>query len=300
MTTAQVRRRRGTALVQQHLAPLSFTIVTMVLYALFFLWPGALGLYYSFTSYRGFGKAKLVGFDNYAELFADADFYRALGRTGLYTVLAVPLHVTVPLVIAVLVVSRYTRGAMTARVLFFFPWLISPIIVGIIWRWLFGESFGFVNYVLQLAHLPAQRWQSDGNLSLAVVLFASTWGGTAFTMLLFIAALKNIPRSYYEAAAIDGAGGWQQFWRITLPLLRPTLFMVTLLATIGAMKEFALIQSLNGGGPGSQNVLMVQYIYQTGFEYARIGYASAASMVLMVILMVIALLQMRLDRGDLA
>ncbi len=298
VTAPVTARRVKGSFVQRHLAPLSFTLVTMVLYALFFVWPGALGLYYSFTSYRGVGTPKWIGVANYAELFGDENFYKALGRTALYTLLAVPLHVVIPLAISVLVVSRYTKGALTARVLFFFPWLISPIIVGIIWRWLFGESFGFVNYVLQLAHLPVQRWQSDGNLALAVVLFAGTWGGTAFTMLLFIAALKNIPRSYYEASAIDGATGWQQFWRITLPLLRPTLFMVTLLGTIGSMKEFALIQSLNGGGPGTENVLMVQYIYQTGFEYARIGYASAASMVLMVILLVIAVIQMRFDKGD--
>lgn len=279
--------------------PLFFTVVAMVLFAIFFVWPGALGLFYSFTSYRGVGAPKIVGLENYTTLFADADFYRALARTALYTVLAVPLHYVVALLIAVLLVSRHMRGAVGARLVFFFPWLISPIVVGIIWRWMFGESFGFVNFLLQLVDLPAQRWQSDGNLALFVMLLAGTWGGTAFTMLLFIAALKNIPRSYYEAASIDGASDWRQFWSITLPLLRPTSFLVILLGTIGAMKEFALIQALNDGGPGTENVLMVQYIYKTGFEYARIGYASAASMVLMVILLVIALVQMRIDnRGS--
>ena len=120
-------------------------------------------------------------------------------------------------------------------------------------------------------------------------------------MLLFIAAIRNIPQSYLEAAQIDGANGWQRFCRITLPLLRPTSFMVILLATLGAMKEFAMVQALNGGGPGTENMLIVQYIYQTGFERADIGYASAVSMVLMVILIVIAVVQMRFDkRNDLA
>ena len=129
----------------------------------------------------------------------------------------------------------------------------------------------------------------------------STWGGTAFNMLLFIAAIRNIPQSYLEAAQLDGANGWQRFRRITLPLLRPTSFMVILLTTIGSMKEFAMVQALNGGGPGTANMFIVQYIYRTGFERADIGYASAASMVLMVILIVIALIQMRFDkRNDLA
>ena len=267
MSTTVASRRKPTAhLVREHLTPLVFTITTMVLFAIFFVWPGSLGLFYSFTSYRGVGTPKVVGLENYVTLFGDADFYKALLRTFLYTVLAVPIHYVVPLFIAVLLVSKHMRGATAARVVFFFPWLISPIVVGIIWRWMFGESFGFVNYVLQLLQLPTARWQSDGNLALFVMLLAGTWGGTAFTMLLFIAALKNIPRSYYEAASIDGASEWRQFWSITLPLLRPTSFLVVLLGTIGAMKEFALIQTLNDGGPGTENVLMVQYIYKTGFE----------------------------------
>lgn len=298
-TAAPVKPRRAN-FTREHLTPLVFTITTMVLFAVFFVWPGGLGLYYSFTSYRGVPwSLKWVGLENYVALFGDADFYKALSRTILYTVLAIPLHYAVALFISVLLVSKHMRGATAARLVFFFPWLISPIVVGIIWRWLFGESFGFVNYVLGLLSLPPAQWQTNGNLALAVMLLAGTWGGTAFTMLLFIAALKNIPRSYYEAASIDGASEWRQFWSITLPLLRPTSFLVILLGTIGSMKEFALIQSLNDGGPGTQNVLIVQYIYKTGFENTKIGYASAVSMVLMLILMVIALIQMRIDnRGS--
>jgi alpha-1,4-digalacturonate transport system permease protein len=285
------RPRRG------QLAPLLFSVTAMVLFALFFLWPGALGLIYSFTSYRGVGALKFIGLENYQDLFADANFYRSLGRTLLYTLLAVPLHFVISLGIATLLVSKFTRGKSVARIVFFFPWLISPIVTGVIWRWLFGENFGFVNYVVsQLGGEPV-RWATQANLSLAVVLFAGSWASTAFNMLLFIAALKNVPRSYLEAAEIDGASSWQRFRHVTLPILAPTSFMVVLLTTIGSMKEFAMIQALNGGGPGSQNVLMVQYIYQTGFERAKIGYASAVSIVLMIILIVIALIQMRFDKA---
>jgi alpha-1,4-digalacturonate transport system permease protein len=288
-----VPRRRK----RRSFAPLLFTAAAMVLFALFFLWPGALGLIYSFTSYRGVGELKFVGLDNYTRLFADETFYRVLARTLLYTVLAVPLHYVIALGVASLLVSRYTRGKTIARVVFFFPWLISPIVTGVIWRWLFGENFGFVNYALQQLGAGPVQWETRGNLSLGVVLFAGSWASTAFNMLLFIAALKNIPRSYLEAAEIDGATPWQRFRSVTLPLLAPTSFMVVLLSTISSMKEFAMIQALNGGGPGSQNMLMVQYIYQTGFERARIGDASAVSMVLMVILLVIAAIQLRFDKG---
>ena len=290
---AAVGRRRK----RRPAAPLLFTAAAMVLFVLFFLWPGALGLVYSFTSYRGVGALKFVGFDNYARLFADETFYRVLGRTLVYTLLAVPMHYVIALGIASLLVSKFTRGKAVARVVFFFPWLISPIVTGVIWRWLFGENFGFVNYALTLVGADPVQWSTRSNLSLGVVLFAGSWASTAFNMLLFIAALKNIPRSYLEAAEIDGASPWQRFRNVTLPLLAPTTFMVVLLSTISAMKEFAMIQALNGGGPGTQNMLMVQYIYQTGFERARIGYASAVSMVLMVILLIVAAIQLRFDRG---
>ena len=277
-------------------APLLFIVPAIVLFGLFFLWPGALGLYYSFTSYRGVGQPKFTGLENYVQLFSDDTFYKVLGRTFLYTVLAVPLHYVLALLVAVLLTSRQTAGKPVARIVFFFPWLISPIVTGVVWRWLFGENFGFVNYVLSSLGGTPLSWETNANLSLVVMLFAGSWASTAFNMLLFMSALRNIPQSYLEAASIDGATSWQRFRHIVLPLLAPTSFMVILLSTIGAMKEFAMIQALNGGGPGTSNVLIVQYIYQTGFQRARIGYASAVSMVLMVILMVIAVIQMRFER----
>ncbi len=294
-THVESRKRRGTHIPQ--LAPLSFTVITMVLFVLFFVMPGGLGLYYAFTDYNGVGSPDWIGLENFANLFQDEDFYSALLRTLTYTALTVPLGFAVSLLSAWLLTHPRTKGVGPARVIFFLPWLVSPIVAGVIWRWLFGESFGLVNYLLSLVGLAPVSWQSNANLSLAVVIMAGIWGGMAFSMLLFIAALKNIPQSYYEAASIDGASTWQQFWRITLPLLRPTSFMVVLLSTIAAMKEFALIISINGGGPGTENYLMVQYIYSTGFERARIGYASAASMVLMVLLLIIAGIQMRFDKG---
>lgn len=283
-------------------APLAFISVAVVLFGLFFVWPGALGLIYSFSDYRGVGEVNFIGVENYTELFADEDFYQSLGRTFIYTALAVPAHYVVALGIAMLLASSLAKGKNSARVIFFLPWLISPIVAGVIWRWLFGESFGVVNFLVRELGGEGPRWQTDGTLALILILVVGTWGSTAFNMLLFIAAIRNVPKSYLEAAEIDGANAWVRFRRIQLPLLAPTSFMVILLTTIGSMKEFAMIQALNAGGPGTQNRLIVQYIYQTGFERADIGYASAASMVLMVILIVIALIQMRFQdrRRDLS
>jgi alpha-1,4-digalacturonate transport system permease protein len=290
---APARRRRTRS---AGFAPLLFISVAVVLFALFFVWPGALALVYSFTDYSGVGRLKFIGLDNYVELAEDPAFYAALSRTALYTVLAVPAHYVVSLGIAVLLTSTMASGKTGARLIFFFPWLISPIVTGVVWRWLFGENFGFVNFAVAALGGGPMAWESDGTLALIVILVAGTWASTAFNMLLFIAALRNIPRSYLEAAEIDGANARQRFFKITLPLLGPTSFMVVLLTTIGSMKEFALIQALNNGGPGTTNMLVVQYIYQTGFERANIGYASAVSMVLMVILVIIALVQLRFEK----
>nr|WP_307814300.1 sugar ABC transporter permease [Glycomyces sp. YM15] len=267
---------------------------------MFFVWPGGLGLIYSFTDYSGLGTPEFVGTDNYEKLFADPTFYQSLTRTLLFAVLSVPLMYVMSLAVAALLVSNHTRGKTAAKLVFFFPWLISPIVAGVIWRWMFGESFGFVNYVIDRLGGNPLAWQTDPDLALMVVVIAATWGGTAFNMLIFIAALKNVPRAYYEAAEIDGANAWQRFRSITLPSIAPTSFLVILLSSLGAMKEFAMIQALNEGGPGTSNVLLIQYIYETGFQRADIGYASAVSMILLLILLTIALVQMAVNRRSAA
>lgn len=286
------RRRRG-------LVAAVFLSPAFILFCLFFVGPGALGLIYSFTDYKGYGTPEFIGLENYVGLFTDGSFYASLIRTFLYTAVTVPFGYVLTLLISALVVSKSAKGSTIAQVIFFFPWLISPIVTGVIFRWLFGENFGLVNYFLSSAGLNPVKWASDPNLALIVVILAGSWSATAFSMLLFMSAIRNIPSSYLEAASIDGAGAVIRFVRITWPLLRPTSFMVILLGTINAMKEFAMIQALNDGGPGTSNVLIVQYIYKTGFERSEIGYASAASMILMIILLIIALIQTRFDRSDL-
>ncbi|MEH0573619.1 MULTISPECIES: sugar ABC transporter permease [Streptomyces] len=285
-------RRRNKYVV----APLVLIAANVVLFALFFVWPAVIGLVYSFTNYTGVGAFQFIGLDNYHNLFGDSTFYDALTRTLLYAVLFVPLNFALSLLAANLVVNKHAKGASVARVIFFIPWLLSPIVVGVLWRWLFGENFGLVNYVIEKLGGSAVPWQSNADLSLIVVVMAASWAWTGFSMLLFIAAIKNVPVSYYEAASLDGAGPWRQFISITLPSIAPTSFIVILLNTINAMKEYPVFVALNNGGPGTSNNLLVQYIYETGFKRGQIGYASAASFVLMLILMAVAIIQLIVNR----
>jgi alpha-1,4-digalacturonate transport system permease protein len=277
-------------------APLLLISINLVLFLLFFVWPAVIGFNYSFTSYTGVGTAPYVGLDNYERLVHDSAFYAALWRTLIYTVCVVPLTFVASLGTAYLLVSPYSKGKTLTRVIYFMPWLVSPIIAGVIWRWLFGENFGLVNYLLTELGGKALPWQTNANLSLIVVIIAATWINTAFNMLLFIAALKNVPVSYYEAADLDGANAWQKFRRITLPAIAPTSFIVVLLSILHTVKEYGLIVAVNAGGPGTENNLIVQYIYTTGFRRAQIGYASAASFVLLLILVVIAVIQLLISR----
>jgi alpha-1,4-digalacturonate transport system permease protein len=277
-------------------APLVLISINLLLFITFFVWPAFTGLLYSFTSYTGVGTAPYVGLDNYQRLLEDEAFYSALIRTLIFTAGVVPLTIVLSLSTAVLLVTDYTKGKAVARIIFFLPWLISPIIAGVIWRWMFGENFGLVNYVIIKLGGSEVPWQSNANLSLFVVIVAAAWGGTAFNMLLFVAALKNVPTAYYEAASLDGAGSWAKFRNITLPAIAPTTFIVVLLSILHSMKEYALIQAINAGGPGTANNLLVQYIYTKGFQRAQIGYASAASFVLMLILMIIAIVQLSMNR----
>lgn len=287
------RRRRFN---RYRAAPLILIGANVILFAVFFAWPAIIGLVYSFTNYTGVGSFDFVGASNYQQLVGDSDFYAALLRTFIFALMVVPTSYAFSLLIANLMVSKFAKGKLIARIVFFIPWLISPIVTGVIWRWMFGENFGLVNFVIESLGGRAVPWQSNANLSLVVVTLAATWGGTAFSMLLFIAAIKNVPTSYYEAASLDGAGSWQLFRSITLPSIAPTSFIVILLTTLGAMKEYALLQSLNNGGPGTSNNLLVQYIYQTGFQRGQIGYASAASFILMLILMAVAVIQLLVNR----
>ncbi|MBF4176102.1 sugar ABC transporter permease [Lactobacillus paracasei subsp. tolerans] len=271
--------------------------VNVVLFIVWFVIPAILGLYYSFTNSDGNPGERFIGLANYQKLFVDPSFYKALFRTFTYVICEVPLLYIVSLLVAVLLSSDKVKGKIVGKIVVFLPWCVSGIVTGVMWKWLFGQDFGFINYVLQKMGQKPIPWFSNGNTAFMVIVIAGVWAATAFNMLLFMNAIKNVPTSLYEAAELDGASSFDKFWHITVPAIRPTSFMVILLATIGAMKEFVMVQALTDGGPGTDNMFIVQYIYTTGFDKSNVGYASAVSMVLFVILLILALIQMKVGGG---
>lgn len=275
---------------------LLFCLPNIVFFLVFFVAPAIVGIWYSFTNYNGLKKMDFVGLSNYITLFKDKEFYSVLWNTAKYAIVSVPVGYVVSLGMGLLLASDKMKGSTILRILIYWPTLLSTIMVGLTWKWIFGESFGLINYLLELVGLPKIGWATNPTAAFITTIVAGAWAGCGTNMLIFIGAIKQIPEELKEAARIDGANGWQIFKAITLPHLKPVSYMVLTLAIIGAFKEFAMVQTLTNGGPGTATTYMIQYIYLTGFQKLKVGYSSAASMVLFVMLLVMSLVQTKLTQ----
>lgn len=276
---------------------LLFTIPNMTLFVLFFLVPAVLGLAYSFTDYNGYADPNFVGIQNYIELFNDRDFINSFKQTVIFTLLTPISIYAVAIGISLLMSHKDVKGKGFLKAIIYVPTLLSPIIVGITWRFLFGENFGFINYMIGKMGFEAVKWSTYGPAAMFTIMLACIWCGVGGDMILILSRLSTIPEELYESAKLDGANSWQTFRNITLPMLKPTTFMIMLLGTINMFKEFAITQTISDGGPGSFTNFFVLYIYKTGFDQLKVGYASAASMVLFVFLICLSVIQMKISKG---
>ncbi len=270
---------------------LLFCAPNILFFLIFFIAPATLGISYSFTNYNGLSRMDFVGLDNYFKLFSDPEFYKVLFNTVKFTLFCVPLGYFTALFLALLLNNESIKGNSFMRILIYWPTLLSTIMVGLTWRWIFGENFGILNYLLEMAHLSKIKWATNGNAAFITTIIAFVWANCGTNMLIFIGGLKQIPKSLHEAAKIDGATAFQDFINVTLPGLSAVSFMIIILSVISAFKSFAMILTLTGGGPGSATTYMIQYIYQTGFDKMQVGYSSASSMVMFVILIIISVIQ---------
>jgi len=276
--------------------PYLFLLPNILIFSLFIVLPALFGLMYSFSKYDGLNSLEYVGFRNYNTILHSSEFWEVMRRTFLYVCSSVPLIFIGALLIAMMLVQEI-RGKALFRAIFYWPVMISFIIVGLTWKWIFGSSFGVINYLLELAGLAPVEWLSDPINAKISVIIATLWSRVGFYMVIFIAGLQSIPQDYYEAARIDGASRARTFFSITLPLLKPTSLLVLILSVIEAFKQYPLMMALTGGGPGKATTNIVQYIYQTGFVKMQLGMASAMSIVLFLIIAAFTVVQFRLSRG---
>jgi multiple sugar transport system permease protein len=261
--------------------------------------PMVLALSLGFFSVDGFGGYKFAGLANYSRMLRDPLFIKSLWVTVIYAAILVPgLYVT-GLGLALLVSQKIPLIGLW-RTLFFMPYVVSLVVVGLTWKVMLIDKVGFVNSLLQLLHLPGRSWLGDPSLALGTILVVTIWFLMGYYMIIFLSGLQEIPREYYEAAKIDGASPWAMFTKITLPLLRPTSFFVLLVSTVSAVagsQAFDLIYVMTKGGPANSTSLAVYYIYQQAFQYNNYGYAAAMASVLVLVLLLVTVALFALTRG---
>jgi multiple sugar transport system permease protein len=261
--------------------------------------PMVLALSLGFFSVDGFGGYKFVGLANYNRMLRDPLFMKSLGVTIGYVLCLVPALYVSGLGLALLVRQRIPLIGLW-RTLFFMPYVVSLVVVALIWKVMLIDKVGFINRMLGLIGLQGHAWLGDPNLALGAVLVVTTWFLMGYYMIIFLSGLQEIPREYYEAARIDGASSWKMFTQITLPLLRPTSFFVLLVSTVSAVsgsQAFDLIYVMTNGGPANSTSLVVFYVYQQAFKFNNYGYAAAMASVMVVILLAITLVLFALTRG---
>lgn len=296
MTATTVERsgrikRRGRLALRNTALGWSFILPNFIGFALLTMVPVVMLFGYAFSSWNAFGKSKFTGLDNFERLIGDGSFWTAFWNTMYYTVFHIPLTLLVSLGLALLL-NRQMVGRGVFRTAAFFPYITSIVAIAVVWNMLFSPEYGPINQFLRfvgIANPPG--WTASADWSMPAVIIVGTWREMGYYMILLLAGLQTIPRELYEAARVDGANKWNQFWNVTIPMLRPTLFFVTVMLTIGSFKVFDIILVMTEGGPGQSTLVLSQFIYQKGFVENNFGYASAVSIVLFAICIAVTLVQ---------
>lgn len=255
-------------------------------------------LYLSFFKNGAFGRGNIfIGLDNYKTMLSDVQVWHALVNTLKYTIIVVPLTIVLSMVIAVLLNGKL-RGKSLYRTIYFIPMMAAPAAVTMVWKWLYNNQFGLLNVFLKKIGLGRIDWISDPKVAIYSIAIIGIWSAIGYNMVLLLAGLQEIPKDYYEAANIDGANIFAQFFNITLPLISPTLFFVMVTSIIQSMQVFDVIyMMIDVTNPAyNKTVSLVYLFYNNSFKYSNKGYGSAIVMLLLVIIMIITVVQMKVQK----
>jgi multiple sugar transport system permease protein len=287
--TLQVRSKRGLSIRGREAIECYLFIAPMVLgLLLFYIGPMIASFYFSFTEYDMLSTAQWVGFDNYQTLMDDAKFWKSLRVTAVYSGISVPLVLLLALAMALLLNQRF-KGVAIFRGIYYLPTVMSGVAVATLWRWIFNSDFGILNLMLEKIGIRGPMWLTTETWAMPALILTSLWtaGGS---MLIFLAGLQGIPADLYEAAEIDGAGAWNRFRNITLPLISHVTFFNLVLGIIGALQVFTEAFVLTKGGPNDSTLLLSVYLYRNAFQFLKMGYASAIAWVMFLIVMALTLI----------
>ncbi|CAM3172335.1 MULTISPECIES: carbohydrate ABC transporter permease [Paenibacillus] len=280
--------------VWSKLRPYVLVAPSITIFSIFFLYPIFYMIFLSFYNWDFINPVKeFVGFNNFVELFKDSAFLQVLSNSLNYTLLSVSLSIVISLLLAIWLNREgawygFVQGAL------FSPHIVSLVSVSLVWMWLMDPKFGLLNGLLDMVGLPKLAWLSSPDSSLLSLVLVSVWKGVGYNALIFIAGLQSIPRDVYEASALDEANWWRKFYKITLPMLSPTLFFLIIINLISSFQVFETIAIMTNGGPINSTNTLVFYIYEYGFRYFKIGYASAAGVILLVVVGLLTLVYFKL------
>ena len=291
-----IRRRRRTPGASPWWA-LVFLGPTAVGIAVFYLWPTVRTLIISFTKSGPFGGSEWVGVENYARLFQDPELIGALRNTAIYTVIAL---IGIPLAVAIAALLNTTglTGRSAYRTLYFIPVVTMPAAIALVWRMIYNGDYGVLNAALGAVGIDGRSWLTDPSTALVAIAVVGIWAGLGTNIVIFLAGLQGIPDTIMEAADLDGAGPVRKFFSITIPLLSPSIFFVSVISVIGALQVFDLVYMMLGrNNPAMPNTRTVVYLfYQAGFLDNDRGYAAAVAFLLLLIILVLTVVQFRLQK----
>lgn len=284
-------------------APYLLIAPTVLLLLLFSITPLFVAFVMSFTNMdlagiANFANVDWIGMTNYLEIFKDEIFLQALSNTVVYVVIGVPLVIAFSLSIAIAI--NFGRGKVFEwfRVVFYMPSITNVVAVAVVWGFLFNPQYGLFNFILNTIGLPDVPWLQDPFVAKLSLILLALWRAVGINMIIFLAALQGIPRTYYEAAALDGANTFQQMFKITIPLLRYAIFFVTVTTLIGWIQFFEEPFIMTEGGPLNSTTSLALFIYQNGFQLSNFGYAAAGSVVLFVLIITVTLIQFRVQKNE--
>ncbi|WP_267669003.1 carbohydrate ABC transporter permease [Listeria innocua] len=289
-------RNKSVQIHQQRMAYL-FIALPVLLLAIFMILPIGMALFVSFTDYDIVNSPNWIGFDNYIKMFRDPYFLISLKNTIIYTALFVPLGLVASLGAAFLI-NMNKKGASLFRTFFYVPVLCSTVATATIWYWLLNPQYGLINRVLGWFGINGPAWLYDSNWAMFAIVMMSVWMTFGTNMMIFLAGLQGIPANLYEASKIEDASRWKTFRYVTWPSLSRTTFLVTTMLIINAFQVFDQAYVLTKGGPGNSTITLVYYIYNEGFGGLKMGYASAISFVLFLIILVFSIINMRVNKED--
>src|SRR5215211_8662929 len=281
---------------RRYRAGILFVLPALILYLVFMVYPFFQSIYFSFTSWNGVTAVKdWIGLANYRELIGDDLFWLSLLHTVIWVIVGTIAPIAIGMLLAVLLWRR-PKGFTLFRTIFFMPQVLSTVVIGIVWSWIYNPIFGILNESLDAIGLKniSRGWLGDPDVALYAVLVAAIWATIGFVFVIFLAGLQNVSKDLLEAATVDGANVWQRFWNVTVPQMASVINVVVALLLIGGFSVFDIIFVMTGGGPANATEVIATYTYKEAFVQNRVGYASTLSLVMTVISLVVSVAFIRL------